>query len=206
MARLTQEFYAQDTVQVARALLGKYVVRRLNGAILAGRITETEAYVGRCDKACHAYRFGKTPRTQALFLPAGHAYLYQIYGLHHCLNIVTEGEGEPAAVLLRSLEPVAGIAAMCRLRFSTETPTPQQRKHLLDGPGKICKGLSLSMYENQMDLTGDVLFLCDAPEDFGTPACPLPQERICCGPRIGIDYAEEARDFPWRFWLEKERE
>ena len=105
MARLSREFYAQDTLEAARRLLGKYLVRRLDGETLAGRVVETEAYVGRCDKACHAYHYLRTARTETLFSRPGTAYIYLIYGMYHCLNFVTEPEGEPAAVLLRASAP-----------------------------------------------------------------------------------------------------
>lgn len=205
MARLSREFYAGDTVETARNLLGKYLVRRLdNGALLVGRITETEAYVGRCDKACHAYGYKKTARTATLFSPPGTAYIYLIYGMYHCLNFVTEPEGEPAAVLLRSLEPVAGEDIMYRFRYGEKPLTPYRRKNFLNGPGKVCKAFSLTRDCNGTDLTGNALFLCDDLKDIGLPYRTFGQERICTGPRIGIDYAEEAKDFPWRFWLEKE--
>lgn len=204
MARLSREFYLGDTVEIARQLLGKYVVRRLDDQLLAGRITETEAYVGRCDKACHAYNYRRTARTETLFLGPGHAYIYLIYGMYHCLNFVTEPEGEPAAVLLRSVEPVAGTNTMLRLRYGNKPLTAFRKKHFLDGPGKVCQGLSLTKEQNGLDLTGDTLFLCDSPEDLGLPRPAPVRERICAGPRIGVDYAEEARDFPWRFWLEQE--
>ena len=205
MARLSREFYNGDTVEVARALLGKYLVRRLpDGTVLAGRLTETEAYVGRCDKACHAYNYRRTERTATLFGPPGHAYIYLIYGMYHCLNVVTEPEGEPAAVLIRSMEPVAGTDTIRRLRFGDKPLTVYRKKNFLNGPGKLCKGLSLTKSENGLDLTEDTLYLCDSPLDFGAPLTERPKERICAGPRIGIDYAEEARDFPWRFWLEQE--
>lgn len=204
MARLSREFYLGDTVEIARQLLGKYVVRRLDNQLLAGRITETEAYVGRCDKACHAYNYRRTARTETLFLGPGHAYIYLIYGMYHCLNFVTEPEGEPAAVLLRAVEPVAGTNTMLRLRYGDKPLTAFRKKHFLDGPGKVCQGLSLTKAQNALDLTGDTLFLCDFPEDLGLPRPAPVRERICAGPRIGVDYAEEARDFPWRFWLEQE--
>ncbi len=193
-------------MDIAQKLLGKYIVRRLeSGEMLAGRITETEAYVGRCDKACHAYNYRRTERTSILFGPPGHAYIYLIYGMYHCLNFVTEPEGEPAAVLLRGIEPVAGIDTIRRLRFGDAPMTAYRKKHFLDGPGKVCQGLDLTRAENGLDLTGDTLFLCDTPEDAGLPSSPaLPRERLCTGPRIGVDYAEEAKDFPWRFWLETE--
>lgn len=205
MARLSRQFYNGNTVEIAQKLLGKYLVRRLeNGELLLGRITETEAYVGRCDKACHAYQYRKTARTATLFAPPGTAYIYLIYGMYHCLNFVTEPEGEPAAVLLRGVEPVYGTETMYRLRYGDKPLTPYREKNFLNGPGKVCKAFSLTKQENGLDLTGETLFLCDSPEDVGLP-CPAPiRERVCAGPRIGIDYAEEARDFPWRFWLEKE--
>jgi len=203
MARLSREFYNGDTVEIARGLLGKVLVRRLpDGTLLAGRITETEAYIGRCDKACHAYNYRRTARTETLFAPPGHAYIYLIYGMHHCLNFVTEPEGEPAAVLLRAMEPVAGSDAMFRLRYGDKPLTAYRLAHVLDGPGKVCQALALTRQENGLDLTGDTLFLCDSPEDIGLPCPPVPTERVWTGPRVGIDYAEEARDFPWRFRLE----
>lgn len=204
MARLPREFYDRDTVTVARELLGKYLVRAWNGELLAGRITETEAYIGRCDKACHAYNYRRTARTDTLFMAPGHAYIYLIYGMYHCLNFVTEPEGEPAAVLLRAVEPAAGLDTLLRLRYGDKPLTSYRQKHLLNGPGKVCQGFGLTKAENRLDLTGDTLFLCDDPADVGLPRPVLRRERIQTGPRIGIDYAEEARDFPWRFWLEQE--
>ncbi|MDY3985636.1 DNA-3-methyladenine glycosylase [Dysosmobacter sp.] len=206
MARLSRQFYAGDTVETAQNLLGKYLVRRLEGETLVCRITETEAYIGRCDKACHAYNYRKTDRTATLFMEPGHAYVYFIYGMHHCLNFVTEPEGEPAAVLIRGLEAVAGRETMSCLRYGKPFSelTAYQRKNFLNGPGKLCKALALTRTDDRTDLTGDALFVCDSLADIGLP-CPAPvRETICSGPRIGVDYAEEARDFPWRFWLKKE--
>ena len=204
MARLSRNFYDGDTVEIAKKLLGKILVRRLNGELLAGRITETEAYIGRCDKACHAYNYRKTERTSTMFLSPGHAYIYFIYGMHYCLNFVTEPEGEPSAVLIRAIEPIAGIDTIRQLRFGDKPLTPYRRNNFMNGPGKVCQGLALTKAENRLDLTGDTLFVCDSPADIGLP-CPVPAaEKLCCGKRIGVDYAEEAKDFPWRFWLEKE--
>ena len=206
MARLSREFYNRDTVEAARLLLGKILVRRLElpePVLLAGRIMETEAYIGRCDKACHAYQYRKTARTAALFLGPGHAYIYLIYGMYHCLNLVTEPEGEPAAVLIRALEPVAGETVMRQFRYGGRPMTPARRKGFLNGPGKICQALSLTREENGLDLTGDRLYVCDSPADLGLPARPAGKEYIRSGPRIGVDYAEEAREFPWRFVLER---
>ena len=208
MARLPRKFYEGDTVETARNLLGMYLVRMLNGEPLVCRITETEAYVGRMDKACHAYNYRRTPRTAVMFGEAGHAYIYFIYGMHYCLNFVTEKEGEPSAILIRGLSPIHGTETIRRLRFGdkAECLTAYQRKNLLNGPGKICKGLSLTTAENGAVLTGDTLFVCTSPADLGLPCPPPPSgETVCIGPRIGVDYAEEAKDFPWRFWLQEEK-
>ena len=144
MARLSRDFFARDTLTVSRELLGKYLCRRLDGELLALRLTETEAYIGRCDKACHAYGGRRTARTEPLFLPPGHAYIYLIYGMYHCLNLVTEPEGEPAAVLLRAGEAVLGGDTIRRFRFGDAPETPYRRKNFLNGPGKLCEGLSLT--------------------------------------------------------------
>ena len=194
MEKLTREFYDRDTLRVARELLGKFLVRVLGGEKLICRITETEAYIGRCDKACHAYNYRRTARTETLFAQPGTAYIYFIYGMYHCLNFVTEAEGEPAAVLIRGLEAVSGLETMTRLRYPKAAGelTAYQRKNFLNGPGKLCKALSLDRSLNGADLIGDTLYVLDSGE---TP------EYIHTGPRIGIDYAEEAVYFPWRFWL-----
>ncbi|MBU5627328.1 DNA-3-methyladenine glycosylase [Oscillibacter sp. MSJ-2] len=206
MAILHRKFYSGDTVETARALLGKYLVRIRDGEPLVCRITETETYVGRMDKACHAYGYRRTPRTETLFGPPGHAYIYLIYGMYHCLNFVTEPEGEPAAVLIRGLSPVWGEQTIRRLRFGAiedKRLSAYQRKNFLNGPGKVCKGLSLTKLENGLDLTAPPLFVCDRAEDAGVPGDAHLSHRIHVSKRIGIDYAEEAVDFPWRFYLEE---
>ncbi len=205
MSKLLREKYIGDTVSVARDLLGKFLVRRWNGQPLVCRIVETEAYVGAIDKAAHAYGYHKTPRNAVMFGPAGHAYIYLIYGMHCCLNFVTEPEGEPSAVLLRGLEPVWGAEQMSLLRFGKSLPqlTAYQRKNFLNGPGKCCHALGLTRQENGLDLTGDTLFLCDSPEAISLPPAPPANSAQRTGTRIGVDCAEEAVDFPWRFWLER---
>ena len=205
MARLSRDFFDRDTLTVSRELLGKYLCRRLeSGELLALRLTETEAYIGRCDKACHAYGGRRTARTEPLFLPPGHAYIYLIYGMYHCLNLVTEPDGEPAAVLLRAGEAVLGRDSIRRFRFGDAPWNAYRRKNFLNGPGKLCEGLSLTRAQNGMDLMGDTLFLCDDPADLGLPPPEKHREAIRTSPRIGIDYAEEAKDFPWRFELIRE--
>ena len=170
MARLSRDFFDRDTLTVSRELLGKYLCRRLeSGELLALRLTETEAYIGRRDKACHAYGGRRTARTEPLFLPPGHAYIYLIYGMYHCLNLVTEPEGEPAAVLLRAGEAVLGGDTIRRFRFGDAPWNAYRRKNFLNGPGKLCEGISLTRAQNGMDLMGDTLFLCDDPAYLGLP-------------------------------------
>lgn len=197
MEPLPRTFYDRDTVQAARALLGQYLVRALpDGEELVCRITETEAYVGRMDKACHAYGYKRTPRTQTLFARPGTAYIYLIYGMYHCLNFVTEPEGEPAAVLIRGARPVQNGDIIAKNRFERKMKelTSYQKKNFLNGPGKLCGGLLLTREQNGLDLTD---------KDSGLYVCPGPApEEIFVGKRIGIDYAQEAAEFPWRFWCE----
>ena len=195
---LTRAFYSRDTLTVARDLLGRDIVRaREDGKRLVCRITETEAYIGRLDKACHAYGYKRTPRTETLFAPPGTAYIYLIYGMYHCLNFVTEAEGEPAAVLIRGAVPVENgdIIAKNRFHCKENELNAYQRKNFLNGPGKLCRGLALTRTQNGLDLTAPEggLYVCE-----GQPPAP---EAVRTGKRIGIDYAEEAVDFLWRFYI-----
>ena len=162
MAKLTRSFYNRDTVQVARDLLGKHLVHRVRGRERVGRIVEVEAYLGPHDKAAHSAR-GLTPRTQVMFGPPGHAYVYLIYGMHHCLNVVTEQEGHASAVLVRALEPVRNLAGK---------PS---------GPGLLCKALGVDRRCNGLDLLGDRLYITTPSE---SEAFSIVQR-----PRIGVDYA-----------------
>lgn len=206
--KLPRDFYDRDTRTVAQDLLGKYLVRILDGLPLAVRIHETEAYIGRMDKACHAYGYRRTPRTETLFAAPGAAYIYLIYGMYHCLNFVTEPEGEPAAVLIRGGEARGDVDLLARTRYGKAFSqlSSYQRKNFLNGPGKLCKALALTRAENGCSLRSDSLFVCDslAPLGLEVPAGDALPFSIRSGPRVGIDYAEEAVDFPWRYWIETE--
>jgi len=202
MARLPREFFLQDTVTAAQQLLGQYLVREYDGEMLVCRITETEAYVGAVDKACHAYGGRRTARTETLYAAPGTAYVYLIYGMYSCLNFVTEPEGTAAAVLIRGCEPLVGIDTVSRLRFGTPYGdlTGYQRKNLMNGPGKLCKGLEIDRGLNNLPFGSSQLYIAASLPEYGL----LPREDALpfhTGRRIGIDYAEEAIDFPWRFWL-----
>lgn len=185
--KLEHEFYRRPTLEVAESLLGKVLVRRLRGRNLAGKIVETEAYVGPHDLACHASK-GKTPRTSIMFREGGYAYVYMIYGFYFCLNAVTEAEDYPAAVLIRAIEPLDYIPVMKRLRKN-----PDHSTNIGSGPGKLCMAMSIDKKLNGSDLTGDTLWIEDRKLDVG---------RIIATPRIGVDYAGEYKDKPWRFYVE----
>jgi DNA-3-methyladenine glycosylase len=184
--RLPRAFYARDTLQVARALLGQRLVRIIDGQRLSGRIVETEAYIGTDDRACHASR-GRTPRTEVMFGAPGRAYVYLIYGMHHCLNVVTERREFPAAVLIRALEPVEGLASMRRWRQA------RSDRDLTSGPGKLCQALRIDRGLNGADLGGADLFIEAAPQ--------VAEARVLSTPRIGIAYAGDSRELPWRFLI-----
>lgn len=202
---LPQTYFDGDTVEIARSLVGKYLVRQYDGIVLAARVTETEAYIGRMDKACHAYGYRKTERTRTLYAPPGTAYVYLIYGMHCCLNFVTEPEGEPAAVLIRGLSPRHSQDIIAENRFHCKygDMTAYQKKNFLNGPGKLCAGMNIDRRLNGLPHESEELFLCESLEELGLPTPPgdLAPLDIKVGKRIGIDYAEEAVDFPWRFYL-----
>ena len=183
--KVPRSFYEQSTLDVARQLLGKYLVRKHPDGTTIGRIVETEAYVGPEDKACHASR-GRTARTEIMFGPAGHAYVYFVYGFHHMLNIVTEQSDFPAAVLIRAVEPVRGIELMKKRRRI------QEPRHLASGPGKLCEAFAIDRTLNGSDLCGSVLYL----RDNGDAAAD-----IIARPRIGVDYAGRWKHKPWRFLI-----
>jgi DNA-3-methyladenine glycosylase len=182
---LDRKFYRRDTLQVARTLLGKKLVRQIKGLELAGMIVETEAYCGEADSACHAHR-GKTPRNTVMFGEPGHAYVYFTYGMHYMLNLVTEAKGRPCAVLVRAILPLSGIEEM-------EVRRRKKGAELTNGPAKLCQALSIDKSLNGWDLTRSKELWV---EDYKK----IKAESIITTPRIGIDYAEkEHRDAPWRF-------
>lgn len=162
MRRLNRAFYDRDTISVARDLLGKYLVRIYRGRKRVGRIVEVEAYLGPHDRAAHSCR-GLTPRTQIMFGPPGHAYVYLIYGMYCCMNVVTESEGHGSAVLLRALEPVDNIHGRTQ------------------GPGLLCRAMAIDRGLNGCDLLSSHLHIAEKHDE--------PPVRIARRPRIGVDYA-----------------
>ena len=185
--KLPRSFYSRSTLEVANDLLGKVLIRRLGRRKLAGRIVETEAYVGPHDLACHASK-GHTPRTAVMFGPPGFAYVYMIYGFYFCLNVVTEPEGYPAAVLIRAVEPLEGVDLMKKLRSH-----PVRHTNIASGPGKLCMAMSIDKQLNGADLLGTTIWIEDRNIDRGA---------ILTSPRVGVDYAGEYKDKPWRFFVD----
>lgn len=171
--QLTRDFFAQDTLDVARALIGMQLVHRAQGQNRVGRIVETEAYQGPEDLAAHSAR-GQTPRNAAMFGAPGHAYVYLIYGMWHCVNVVTREHGVPHAVLIRALEPVRNIDAATH------------------GPGLLCRAMAIDRALNGVDLLGSRLWI----ENDKSPSPP----KVSSSPRIGVDYAGEWATRPWRFY------
>jgi DNA-3-methyladenine glycosylase len=163
LEKLPRQFYREDTVELAQQLLGKLLVHRSLEGEHIGRIVEVEAYLGPHDRAAHSAR-GRTPRTEVMFGPPGHAYVYLIYGIHCCMNIVNGPEGQASAVLIRALEPVSGIAERS------------------NGPGLLTRAMHIDRRHNGVDLLGDQLFVADV----GPAAVP---HRVVRRPRIGVDYA-----------------
>jgi DNA-3-methyladenine glycosylase len=193
MTILTQDFFAQPTLTVARSLLGRRLVRWDDGRQLSGIIVETEAYIGPRDTASHASR-GRTSRSEVMFGPPGVIYIYLIYGMYHMLNIITEAEGFPAAVLIRAVEPVDGMDVMRANRQKPNRPPPKTI-NLTNGPGKLCQAFGIDKKLNGWDATvGRHLWL-----EAGVNVDHL---SVASGPRIGIDYASrQDQDAPWRFWI-----
>jgi DNA-3-methyladenine glycosylase len=187
---LSREFFARPTVDLAGALLGMRLVREADGGLTVGRIVETEAYGGPEDRASHA-RAGRTARTEPMFGPVGHAYVYLVYGVHCCLNVVGYADHEAGAVLIRAIEPLAGIEAM---RARRDRPGEAVAR-LCAGPARLCQAFALDRRFDGHDLTaGERLWL--------TAATGQSRETVASGPRIGVDYAGDGWvDRPWRFWL-----
>ena len=195
MKKLDRDFYLRDPLTVAKELLGKQLVHETQDFRLIGKIVETEAYVGPEDKACHAYGLRRTKRNEIMYHEGGFSYVYLIYGMYYCFNVVTEQKDKPSAVLMRAVEPVDGIEHMSILRYGIDLPSlsPNQRVGMCNGPGKLCMCMGIGKSENGLDLCGNTLYIFDS---YNEPFS------IKSSPRINIDYAGEYKDKPWRFYIE----
>lgn len=182
-AILESAFYRRPTLDVARALLGKVFVRRAGGETLAGRIVEVEAYAHSGDEASHSRR-GRTARNAVMFAPGGVLYVYFTYGMHYCMNVVTEDEGVGAAVLIRAIEPLAGLEVLRRNRGGV-----QDVRALCSGPAKCCQAFGITAAQNGASLVSAALHILDAPA--------VDESRVVYAPRIGI---RRSADLPWRMF------
>ncbi len=196
MKKLKRSFYSRNTLQVAEELLGKYLVRKLQDKLLIGKIVEVEAYMGEDDKAAHSYGGRRTERNEVMYGEAGHIYVYFIYGMHYCFNVITERVNVPRGVLVRALEPIEGLELMALNRYkkSLEELTNREVKNLTNGPAKLCAAFNITRDHNGMDICKDEIYIAEEEknkENF----------EVVRTTRINIDYAEEARFYPWRFYI-----
>ncbi|MFZ7101873.1 MAG: DNA-3-methyladenine glycosylase [Peptococcaceae bacterium] len=195
MSVLDRDFYNRDSLIVAQELLGKVLVHETDGQKIAAIIVEAEAYMGIKDKAAHSYGGKRTSRVEVMYGGPGFAYVFMIYGMYYCFNIVTREAGNPQAVLIRAVEPGEGLERMARKRFKKSYDQLNRRQiiGLTNGPGKLCQALLIDKALNGEDLCGSKLYVEEGEkENF----------RVIAAKRVGIDYAGEAKDYPWRYYIE----
>ena len=191
---LQRNFYQRETITVAKALLGKILVHDSSQGTTAGRIVETEAYLGPEDQAAHSSGGRRTARNEVMFEQKGRAYVYFIYGLYYCFNVtVGNVPGKPEAVLIRALEPVAGKDIMVNRRGAKNA----QVTNLTNGPSKLCMAMNITKAQNRADLTNPPLYIEEAS--------PISKQKIVETTRIGVDYAGEWKNKPWRFYIKENR-
>ncbi|HHX56104.1 MAG TPA: DNA-3-methyladenine glycosylase [Clostridiales bacterium] len=185
--KIKKDFYKVSALELAPKLLGLNLVHNTKEGITKGKIVEVEAYMGTKDKAAHAYSGIPTKRTKPMFGEAGHSYVYLIYGMYYCMNVVANKVGKAEAVLIRALEPIEGIELMNNRREG------KVLKQLCSGPGKLCIAMGINKANNEMDLSGNQLYIED----------PKEKEEFVVekSKRINIDYAQEAKDYLWRYTI-----
>lgn len=194
--KLKRSFYMQDTIVVAKGLLGCFLVHRTLEGITKGKIVEIEAHMGPNDKGAHSYGGRHTPRMDPLYNTGGYAYIFQLHGHNYCFNVVTQKTGIPQAVLIRGLEPIQGLDLMAKRRnIDISTGLRSKFKNLTNGPSKLCQAMDIDTSLNGIDLCGDELFI--------TSGKTFNDDEILSAPRVNIDYAEEYKDKKWRFFLKK---
>ncbi|KSU83572.1 DNA-3-methyladenine glycosylase [Fictibacillus enclensis] len=193
------ELFEYPTLQLARKLLGMELVHQTGKGLTSGIIVEAEAYLGPEDRAAHSYGGRRTPRTEIMYAEAGHVYVYFIYGMHTCFNIVSGPLHKPEAILIRALEPKEGIPLMMTRRnmavslMDNGAWNLKELKKLADGPGKLCKAMGITLEDYGVKLNSDHLYLREYRD--------VPEQDIVSGPRIGVNYAGEAALYPYRFWI-----
>jgi DNA-3-methyladenine glycosylase len=191
--KLTHDFYLQDTVTVARSLLGCTLWHRMGRELLAARLVEVEAYLGANDAASHARRGLRSERNQAMYLEGGHAYVYLSYGMHWCLNVVCQEADIAEAVLLRGAQPLLGIESMKKRR-----PKAKREADLMNGPGKLCAAMAIDRKLDSTPLDGRTLWITQRD-------VTIADDDIAVSPRIGVDNSGDAAHWPLRFFLRGNR-
>ncbi len=189
-----KEFFDQPTLDLARSLLGMVIVHNHPLGWCAGRIVEVEMYQGPEDRAAHSYGGKITERTRVMYGPPGYAYVYFVYGMHYCLNVVSGPPGRPEAILIRALEPLQGVELMAQRRHIEIDGASLNLCRLTNGPAKLAQALGISQSEYGLALFDSRLLLYHDQD-------PLPSQDIAAGPRINVNYAGEAALYPWRFWV-----
>ena len=193
---MDKDFFRRDAITLARDLLGKYLVRKYEGEQIITKIVETEAYMGIEDKAAHVFNDKRTRRTEPLYQDGGGIYVYLIYGMYHCLNISANIEGVPQCVLIRAVEPVSPMNLISQNRYlkNYDELSSYQKKNICNGPGKLCKALKIDKELNFKSILGDELYIMDNDEE-------IKKSDIIESKRVNIDYAQEAKDYLWRFYI-----
>ena len=194
--RLSTDFFSRGTVKVGKDLLGRYLIKKTEKGDIIGKIVEVEAYLGPKDKACHAYNYKKTEKTKVMYMKPGTFYVYYIYGIYFCLNVITEPEGIPCAIFIRKMFPLEGIELMKKNR---NVKIGRNYKNLADGPSKLCMALNITKDKyNGKDSCVETSKL------YFAQGKNIGDKKITLGKRIGIEYAEEDKDRLLRFTLDQE--
>lgn len=204
---MDKNFFQQDGIELAKSILGMYLIREYDGKQIVSKIVETESYMGIKDKGAHVYGDKKTERTKPLYLEGGYIYVYLIYGMYYCLNISANKENIPECVLIRAIEPVEGIEEISQNRYKKEYKdlNAYQRKNITNGPGKLCMALKIDKSLNSKSILGEELYISDFYYKGNKKIYSDNDFEIEVGKRINIDYAEEAKDYPWRFYIKNNK-
>jgi DNA-3-methyladenine glycosylase len=200
---LKEEYFRQNGLDLAQGILGKFLIREYDNKKIVCKIVETESYMGIEDKGAHVYGDRKTERTKPLYLDGGHIYVYLIYGMYHCLNISANIENIPECVLIRAVEPIKGMDEMSQNRFKknySELST-YQKKNITNGPGKLCMALNIDRSLNSENIRDTKLYISKFYYDGDKKIYCDENFEIVKDKRINIDYAQEAKDYLWRFFI-----
>lgn len=205
---MEKNFYNNNGLHVARNILGKFLIRKYEDKQIVTKIVETEGYMGIKDKAAHVYNDKKTDRTKPLYLEGGHIYVYLIYGMYHCLNISANVENVPECVLIRGIEPIIGFdeIAFNRYKKSYDELSNYQKKNITNGPGKLCMALQIDRDLNCKSILDSELYISDFYiDENGEKVFSHTEFEVIEAKRVNIDYAEEAKDYLWRYYIKNNK-